>query len=118
MNPDVKAKWIAALRSGEYQQARATLRSSWKADRFCCLGVLCDLAAKEGLGKWDGGVFVAERGDSSATSLPYTVQEWAGFPVANKESNDPRVAGFYLTTLNDAHRKSFAEIADLIEKHL
>lgn len=38
MTPELKAKWIAALRSGEYPQGRKRLKSS---DGYCCLGVLC-----------------------------------------------------------------------------
>lgn len=34
--------WIKALRSGEYKQGRNRLK---RRDRFCCAGVLCDLAA-------------------------------------------------------------------------
>lgn len=42
MAPELKAKWIAALRSGEYRQGRHALR---KADgSYCCLGVLCEVA--------------------------------------------------------------------------
>lgn len=47
MNPEVKQKWVRALRSGEYNQTQGALQ-----DRkgFCCLGVLCDIS---GLGHWD-----------------------------------------------------------------
>jgi hypothetical protein len=40
MNPEVKARWVAALRSGEYKQGKGALRLN---NKFCCLGVLCDL---------------------------------------------------------------------------
>lgn len=40
MNPDIKAKWLEALRSGKYQQGKSRLRAD---DRFCCIGVLCDV---------------------------------------------------------------------------
>jgi hypothetical protein len=50
MNQDIKKKWVEALRSGEYEQGKDQLRSS--DDEFCCLGVLCDVAHKEGLGQW------------------------------------------------------------------
>lgn len=33
-------KWIAALRSGEYEQTRGALNDE---NGFCCLGVACDL---------------------------------------------------------------------------
>lgn len=39
LDPDVKAKWLAALRSGNYQQARAMLRDP-ATGAMCCIGVL------------------------------------------------------------------------------
>lgn len=38
--PLVKAEWLAALRSGKYPQGYMYLQAD---NRFCCLGVLCDL---------------------------------------------------------------------------
>lgn len=46
LRPSVKASWLEALRSGDYQQGMGTLRTMGAGslpDRFCCLGVLCDL---------------------------------------------------------------------------
>jgi DNA-directed RNA polymerase subunit N (RpoN/RPB10) len=43
MDKELKAKWVAALRSGEYQQGYATLYDSG-IDRYCCLGVLISVA--------------------------------------------------------------------------
>lgn len=40
MQKSVKKKWLKALRSGEYKQGSGQLRSD---DRYCCLGVLCDI---------------------------------------------------------------------------
>lgn len=42
MNPEVKEKWVAALRSGKYKQVEGRLRSD-TGDSYCCLGVLCDV---------------------------------------------------------------------------
>ena len=39
-------RWLQALESGEYKQARGSLR---KGNAFCCLGVACDVS---GMGKW------------------------------------------------------------------
>jgi hypothetical protein len=39
MEPDAKAKWLEALRSGKYQRAQQQLE---KAGSYCCLGVLCE----------------------------------------------------------------------------
>lgn len=41
----LQAEWVAKLRSGEYTQGRGNLRS--RDNKFCCLGVLCDLVGLE-----------------------------------------------------------------------
>jgi hypothetical protein len=51
MNPEIKAQWIAALRSGDYQQGRATLAKAYAEEgkivtKYCCLGVLCDVLTR------------------------------------------------------------------------
>jgi hypothetical protein len=51
MNKERKARWVEALRSGRYKQATGALK---KEDGYCCLGVACDLAAQDGVGKWLG----------------------------------------------------------------
>jgi hypothetical protein len=38
VNKEIKAKWLAALRSGEFAQTKKVLRDM---DGYCCLGVLC-----------------------------------------------------------------------------
>lgn len=47
MNPEAwekaKKKWIKALRSGKYKQARKKLLSP-KTGGMCCLGVLCHIS--------------------------------------------------------------------------
>ena len=40
MDPVLKKKWVAALRSGKYKQGKEVLRDG---DRYCCLGVLCEV---------------------------------------------------------------------------
>lgn len=54
LDPEWKDAWLEALCSGNYEQGIGQLRSA--SDRFCCLGVLCDVAAKKGHGEWAGGV--------------------------------------------------------------
>lgn len=47
MKPAIKERWIAALESGEYPQAKTQLKSE---EGFCCLGVLvkaCEAEIKE-----------------------------------------------------------------------
>ena len=118
MNPDVKKKWVAALRSGEYRQGTGRLRS--KDDRFCCLGVLCDLAVRaDVLGAPERGDGYYLYGDEYRVSgsLPREVQAWAETDSACGRLN-VEVRGFrYLDSLNDGGA-TFEEIADVIEAQL
>lgn len=44
MDAQMKARWVKALRSGKYRQARGVLRTSdAEGQTFCCLGVLCEV---------------------------------------------------------------------------
>jgi hypothetical protein len=110
MNPQIKQKWVDALRSGEYQQTRNYLRTD---NGFCCLGVLCDLYGKENNVEWDlvndGGNYEFQDEESH---LPSSVRKWAGIadggPLGNGQIGT-------LVTLNDSGT-IFNEIADLIEE--
>lgn len=115
MNPTVKSAWLAALRSGEYEQARNYLKADGK---FCCLGVLCDIS---GVGEWDSfgmseGVekyHQAGGGWGSSGSLPLFVEKWAGLSV----ESDLTVVDD-LVAMNDDQQLGFEEIADAIEERL
>jgi len=112
MNQDIKDKWINALRSGEYKQGTGTLKNS--NDAFCCLGVLCDLHAKETDTRWvdaEDGWPANYLGNDG--SLPYKVIEWAGLEV-----QDPVICDHFISTYNDKKGYSFDQLADLIERHL
>jgi len=102
LNP-VAQKWVEALRSGKYQQAKDYLR---REHGFCCLGVLCDLAQQDGIGKWNGYCFLGESGET-----PQSVLNWSKL-----RNSCGDFAGSSLVEENDAG-KTFAEIADLIEQH-
>lgn len=98
LKPEVKAEWLAALRSGEYKQCSGALKKISNTETtHCCLGVLCDLHAKKGLGDWqnrDGytpidALFVTDYVSKpterygphfckSFTTLPNPVCDWAG----------------------------------------
>lgn len=101
MNTTIKAKWLAALRSGKYQQGTGVLKNG---DHFCCLGVLCSIAGVER--DEENGWFIWRKEKGHAT-LPY------GFGRSVGVSDD---AESTLAVMND-DGKSFAQIADYIEKH-
>ncbi len=117
MDPAIKAKWVAALRSGLYLQGRGELRSANEC--FCCLGVLCDIKNPSGWQK-----FISSREDSpfsfESTHAfdfpPFSVREWAGLNWSETTVTIRGIAGT-LDDHNDAGR-TFAEIADAIEAQL
>jgi hypothetical protein len=46
MDTELKAKWVEALRSGDYKQTSHVLHDE-QENAYCCLGVLCIVAKKE-----------------------------------------------------------------------
>ncbi len=144
MNPDIKARWVAALRDPEAKQAKGTLNrvqpptdpEAINPDRLtvgqCCLGVLAEIAVAEGITTSE----VDERPDGERTTkyadpytdregekvsdtasgvLPRIVRDWAGLPDTNPSVNHN--GRHTLAALND-DGFSFAEIADLIDAQL
>lgn len=112
MNRENVEAWVAALRSGEYQQGTMVLR---RGDKFCCLGVACDLAEKAGIIKGfkgnDFGEDVYSYG-GEPHELPIPVQDWLGIDHTIKYHG---MTASYIT-LNDISRLSFEEIAAVIEE--
>lgn len=134
MNPEVKTRWLTALTSGEYAQGRDLLAREVAPGvfRYCCLGVLCELAYADGVIArtldferyyyHDAGVDrMTNSAEMYTTQLPPTVVRWAGL-----SSGDPVVDDTNLATHNDGSttpgaehpRRSFQEIAELIGRHL
>jgi hypothetical protein len=115
MNAEVKKAWVAALRSGEYKPGQAWLRNSQSEmpDRYCCLGVLCDLHARSaeshktlGWAFFDYSNAWKYGGDAALPSD--AVKRWAMLETFDAHK---------LARMNDSG-KSFAEIADYIEEKL
>jgi hypothetical protein len=114
---EIFRKWTEALRSGDYKQGHGYLRMK---DKYCCLGVLCDVYAKEtGKGKWEERFdktfdFVhTETGDKNYGVLPEFVRRWAGLWSGTGTIRKTNTKS--LAILNDSRRMSFEEIADIIE---
>ena len=103
-------KWIDALRSGTFKQGREKLRSN--RNRYCCLGVACELLPKKFNIKW-----VKEKGEllygldinkseAEYYRLPEEILHYIGIDTSSEN---------HLIRMNDEERKSFARIADFLE---
>ena len=107
MNANAKL-WVAALRSGEYEQGIGRLRN--KLDRYCPLGVLCQLyylaTGKLKPELCAGRYWYANR----LGSLPDAVRDWAELETDMGAYDDGSIV-----ILSDRENKSFSEIADIIE---
>ena len=142
MKKEIAKKWVAALRSGEYKQTRETLACDART-KHCCLGVLCELAIKDGVEmdvaecEYDlntlhdvpeAATYTLFAGE--AGGLPESVASWANVATSNGQiarklidanlinanlfgCKDEYVS---LATLND-RGVEFGDIADIIEKH-
>lgn len=110
MKKKIMQEWVALLRSGEFEQCQMKLE---KDGKYCCLGVLCQLAIVEGICEVDNtdGKVVYYGEDMSYGCLPSSVMKWAGMKsvLGELEGKDA------LYRLNDIQKKSFVEIADYIE---
>lgn len=96
LSPSVKKRWVAALRSGKYDQGLGMLYNPNTGD-YCCLGVLACVQkmSLKRIGFVNGGVGEPPFGLSADTKEL----------LANRNDGFPR-------------RWSFKRIADWIEKHL
>jgi hypothetical protein len=102
LDPEFKAKWIAALRSGEYKQGNEILFDE-ELNTHCCLGVACRVAGVDPL-KGDGFIKFDTDG-----AVPEILTGDTGIPEKLAYMND----GLYGET-----QHSFLEIADWIEANL
>ena len=101
LDPEFKAKWVAALRSGKYKQTTGILKafnSVTNEYSYCCLGVAACVLGYETL-------------DNKVLTGPQ-------FPEAIRGSAHGNDNVYILTHMNDGQRKSFSEIADYIEQNL
>jgi hypothetical protein len=103
MDEDVKNKWVAALRSGEYKQCRGVLKTE---KGHCCLGVLCEVLDHRAILHDGRYIYGGEK-----YILPNSIREEAGMKTSHGSW-----AGNYkcLAELND-EGEPFGEIADIIE---
>lgn len=93
MDAELKAKWVEALRSGKYRQCQEKLHV-YRTNKYCCLGVLARICT-----------------DHSTKQLAEGISGWERLGSLDD------FQGEKLASMNDSG-KSFAEIADYIEKNL
>lgn len=92
MDPELKAKWVEALRSWKFKQTR---EGYFKRDNsFCCLGVLCVVAGQPALLDDEGGNWNFVDGEAGLAGVSWK-----------------------LATMND-DGASFPDIADWVEANL
>lgn len=112
INTELAKKWVAALRSGNYAQTQCQLRYN-ELDgtaSYCCLGVLCEVAEIPRISH-ASYLFTTENGQEVATSSACAEGWW------NKHFGT-QLSQQQCWVMNDEQGKSFAEIADYIEKTL
>ena len=133
MNPEVKAAWLEALRSGEYEQGKEFLcRVLFGKKRYCCLGVLTEVVNDKFL-KIGNKLSVENikndhlefNGDFEI--LPLTVMRVSGLstripsvriPEFKSNSVVENTHALRLSHLNDVENFNFNQLADLIEEQL
>lgn len=91
MDAKIKAEWLAALRSGKYEQARSML---YNGKGYCCIGVLCSIQGAD-----DADL----RNERTSQAIP-------GMEAGLSRDEMELLAG-----RND-NRDTFEQIADFIER--
>ena len=119
MKTEIATKWADALESGEYEQGRLTLERTLEdgSAKYCCLGVLCELAIADGVYVQKLSRPYVEPGDSHAlygveresVSLPEEVMRWSG--VQTKQAFVP---GAHTLLAQNDRGTPFSEIAKII----
>jgi len=133
MTSENKAKWLEALRSGEYKQGSYALH---KSDRFCCLGVAIEVLTDL---EWEDCDDPSDFEDRKQVkgfeeilyggSLPGDVAERLGFDdivpwdvvlkfCQDVNSLDEWTWEDLATYLNDCGQYTFSGIADVMEKYM
>ncbi len=114
-------EWIAALRSGEYLQGTGQLKFSKKSTTsHCCLGVLCEIQAKRGIGVLEASTILPWEVNFINRSTEESWDFTDNIPVSEVtnsvflEGNEVSV----LWKMNDIKGKTFLEIAEYLEKEI
>ena len=121
MDPELKQKWLKALRSGRYKQVKGTLHNE---NGYCCLGVLASVSK---MGRWEELSYSTTGGkrykfvpfkkytDKFDDAVPYVGTFDEGSETAFGLDVDQQTT---LVNMNDSNNKSFKQIADYVEREL
>lgn len=106
MDRELRDKWVAALRSGEYEQGTGWLLKIGDdgKKRYCCLGVLSEVCGVE----W---------GEPGASGEIDPIEGYRGLVPKSLGGVLHDKYEAYLSTMNDVG-STFEEIADWIEENL
>lgn len=113
MNEHVK-KWVAALRSGKYEQTREVLHDN---QGFCCLGVICDVLSPNSWGDpdWDNRAYEFRTNEFGCEDDGVIDYPPPGMLEMLGIHDD---FGNMLVRLNDEEHYNFSQIADVIERNV
>ncbi len=138
MKKELRDKWVAALRSGNYKQGRQKLHVRLGNDHeYCCLGVLCDVAGVQmgeapAFGELVEYYVVNDLDITETSTLLWDTREKVGLRNEsiheilwrlNDGANDTEKSNIVVKVaidkyLKDNKPKTFNEIADWIEIHV
>ena len=113
LKKDILKGWIKAIRSGKYKQNFGSLS---KLDKFCPLGILCDISDK---GSWihenkknhfTKTDYIKTSYLNKTKTLPKEVASWAG--ISEEELSKLTC---FLFVYNDEMRVSLDDLADMLE---
>lgn len=112
-DPELKSKWIEALRSNLYNQAIGWLHDHTpeSLDSYCCLGVLCEITPPTILPEWDGDKLKIHDDEGNYTheeELPHAIRFRLGLSEIDCQQ---------LMRMND-EGQPFPIIADWIESNV
>lgn len=109
-------KWLEDLRSGKFEQTEQVL---YDGTGYCCLGVACvSLGYEFEIGEDDDPHYYCQ---GTCEVLPESIKlelklyDVSGVPNISHKSEERKV--YTLSELNDNAKKSFNEIANIIESH-
>ena len=107
MNLELKNKWCAALRGGEFKQGKGALvYIDEEGLKYCCLGVLGAISGGHINYDLHGATAIIWNGEKYFTHLNF---DQGGLGINTQIT---------LMKLNDDEKRTFSEIADWIEENV